>query len=42
MAGEFMLQGQIVPKDEDGALAMFQLACDQGEPRGCDYVNELR
>jgi TPR repeat protein len=42
MAGEFLLQGQIVPADEDGALAMFQLACNQGEPRGCDYVSMLK
>jgi TPR repeat protein len=42
MAGEFMLEGQITPKDEDGALAMFKAACDQGEPRGCDYVTMMR
>lgn len=42
MAGEFMLRGDITPKDEDGAVAMFKLACDQGDPQGCDYVETLR
>jgi TPR repeat protein len=42
MAGEFMLRGDVSPKDEDGAVAMFKLACDQGEPKGCEYVETLR
>jgi TPR repeat protein len=42
MAGEFLLEGKITPKDEDGALAMFKAACEEGEPRGCDYVSILR
>jgi TPR repeat protein len=42
MAGEFMLEGKVTPKDEDGALAMFEAACSQGEPRGCEYVETLR
>jgi TPR repeat protein len=42
MAGQFMLRGDITPKDEDGALAYFKLACDQGEREGCDLVETLR
>ena len=42
MAGELILQGQVTTADEDEELAMFEAACDQGEPKGCDYVSTLR
>ncbi|MGO8995748.1 MAG: tetratricopeptide repeat protein [Polyangiaceae bacterium] len=42
MAGELLLQGQVTSSDETEELAMFQAACDKGEPRGCDYVTALR
>jgi TPR repeat protein len=42
MAGELLLQGQVTTTDENEELAMFQAACDEGEPRGCDYVATLR
>ena len=38
MAGELLLQGRVTTADPNEELAMFQAACDQGEPRGCDYV----
>jgi hypothetical protein len=42
MAGELLLQGQVTTTDANEELAMFQAACDQGEARGCDYVETLR
>jgi TPR repeat protein len=42
MAGELLLQGQVTTPDENEQLAMFQAACDHGEPKGCDYVSTLR
>jgi TPR repeat protein len=41
MAGELLLLGKAEPKEDDTALAMFQLACVQGEDTGCDYVREM-
>jgi hypothetical protein len=42
MAGELLLQGQVTTSDENEELAMFQAACEKGEPRGCDYAATLR
>jgi hypothetical protein len=42
MAGELLLRGQVTTPDTNEELAMFQAACDQGEPKGCDYVSTLR
>ena len=28
--------------DENEEVALFQAACEQGESRGCDYVETLR
>ena len=43
MAGELLLQGMVTPNtQDDGALALFQAACEKGESRGCDYVATLR
>jgi TPR repeat protein len=42
LAGELLLQGRVTSADENEELAMFQAACEQGEPRGCDYVSTLR
>jgi TPR repeat protein len=42
MAGELLLQGQVTSSDENEEVALFQAACEQGESRGCDYVETLR
>jgi TPR repeat protein len=42
MAGELLLQGQVTSSDENEEVALFQAACEQGERRGCDYVETLR
>jgi TPR repeat protein len=41
MAGELLLQGMVTPKEDDSALAWFRAACDDGERKGCDYVEML-
>jgi hypothetical protein len=41
MAGELLLLGKVEAKEDDSALAIFQLACAQGEAQGCEYVEEL-
>jgi TPR repeat protein len=41
MAGELLLLGKVEAKEDDSALAMFQLACAQGESEGCAYVEQL-
>jgi TPR repeat protein len=42
MAGELLLRGQVTSSVENEEVALFQSACDQGEHRGCDYVETLR
>lgn len=42
MAGELLLQGRVTTTDENEELAMFEAACAQGEPRGCEYAETLR
>jgi hypothetical protein len=42
IAGELLLQGRVTTTDENEELAMFQAACEEGEPRGCEYVSTLR
>jgi TPR repeat protein len=42
LAGELLLQGQVTTSDDGEELAMFKAACEDGEPRGCDYLSSLR
>src|SRR5262249_10721840 len=38
--GKQVRYGVGVPEDEDKAQALYQKACDAGEPRGCEFLAE--
>ncbi len=42
MAGELLLQGKIETEDDAEEVALFKAACDQGEPKGCEYASVPR